>query len=534
MDLPIELRLMDRRLMKKQSILSSLSAAAVLLPALNHASPSITQQDTKTTDISVLKKKYDPLLSTPSDNHSPDLCIAPYVKKTLDLQTIKIFCIEGEPVKKDSTVADPVAPGDGTLVSATEDGTSTMVEATTSDENTASSNDASDSEYDRHSVFGVDSKVFTRLTRPVKNLFADVAFLQTNVNHHNRAYNLNPLRPDPMNQVQTINGYFEIPFTERMDIKATVGRDATTSATPFSYVQINPAGDVRQIVTGASVKDQRNDGIVDLNYYGDNATTKLQVGASREHDYKSNFVGGEANLDINNKNTTLVLGSSYTSNDVTPNQLGAFTPRIGGTNFNWQTLGGLTQLIDNKSVGQIAVTYFLDKGYLRDPYIPNYLPHSRIGWSAAGRYLHYFPTFHEGSIDLDYRYYRDSWGVSSSTFKTIFRLALANGWGLEPGMRYYSQNGSKYYNLLVPPNVTAQSTSVFYTNRYQFASYGQVSGLLQVNKQLNAVNTIYVGGTYGKRNASYRLGGTKITNPHEPVFTKMDISEIYIGIKGVY
>ncbi|KTD44636.1 DUF3570 domain-containing protein [Legionella quateirensis] len=527
--------------MKKPSILSSLSAAAVLLPALNHATPSMAQQDTKTTDISAFKKKYEPLINAPSVNNTPDLCIAPYVKKTLDLQTIKIFCVEGDPAKKDSTSTDPETAVNGTVVSTTGDGTVIAGDGTvtTGDESTTGDNattgtDAESSEYDRHSVFGVDSKVFTRLTRPVKNLFADVAFIQTNIYHNNRAYNLNPLRPDPMNQVETINGYFEIPFTERMDIKATVGRDATTSATPFSYVQINSAGDVRQIVTGPSVKDQRNDGIVDLNYYGDNATSKLQVGASREYDYKSNFVGGETNLDINNKNTVLILGSSYTSNDVIPDQLGAVTPRIGGTNFNWQILSGLTQIIDNKSIGQIAVTYFLDKGYLRDPYKTNFVPDSKIGWSAAGRYIHYFPTFHEGSIDLNYRYYRDTWGVNSSTFKTIFRLALANGWGLEPGVRYYSQNGSKFYNLLVPPFAPLPPTSIYYTNLYQFASFGQISGLLQVNKQLSAANTIYVGGSYGKRRASLRLGGTKITNPHEPVFTQMNISEVYIGIKGVY
>lgn len=519
--------------MKKQSILSSLSAAAVLLPALNQAAPPPVQEQANPIDSSVTKRKYDSLFNVVSKTQSPDLCIAPFVKTMLDTQTIKIFCIEGDPVKQEPT--DPKANGDGTVVSTAGDGTDPSADATSPDgtETTDSSSDASGSDYDPHSIFGVDSKVFTRLTRPVKNLFLDVAYLQTNVNHHNRSYNLVPSRPDPFNQVQTINGYFEIPFTDRMDFKVAVGRDATTSATPFSYVQINPEGDVRQIVTGASVRDRRNEGVVDLNYYGDNATTKVQVGASRENDYNSNFVGSEFNLDINQKDTTLVLGSSYTSNDVFPSQAGGFH-RVGGTNFSWQALAGLTQIIDNKSLGQLAFTYFLDKGYLRDPYTPNYVPDSLIGYALAGKYLHYFPTFHEGSVALDYRYYRDTWGVSSSTFKAVFRLAFANGWGLEPGVRYYSQNGSKYYTLLMPPGSTELSGPYYYMTRYQFASYGQISGMLQVNKQLGAANTIYVGGSYGARRASYRMGGTQITNPFEPIFTKLDISEAYIGIKGVY
>ncbi|HEM6966107.1 TPA: DUF3570 domain-containing protein [Legionella pneumophila] len=563
--------------MKKNSIITSLTAAAVMLPALNHASLPVTQtvstnqQDVKKSTPPVLKKTS--ALSMNTTNDSPMLCVAPYLKKILDLKTIQIFMLNDCPEKTNDSASDATAllatgadseklveegssvsekldedtASDTTSMSEKleEDGGATS-ETVTDPENPkadeASADAATDSEYDPHAIFGADSKVFTRVMHPVKNLFADVALALTKITHNNKQYNLIPLRPDPMIDVNAVNAYLEIPFTGKMDFKVAVGRDALTSASPIFYtvtgaspgVVAPDTGSARQAVTGASVRDQRNEGAVSLNYYGEKATTKVEVGASREYDYKSNFIGGETNIDFNNKNTALNLGTSYTSNDVIPNQLGAITPRVGGTNSNWQLMGGITQIINTKSLAQFAITYFLDNGFMNDPYKPDYLPNKRVGWSFAGKYVHYISSFHEAGLNLEYRYYTDDWGVNSSTMKTTLRMDLTNGWGLEPGIRYYSQNGTRFYNLLTPPNVTPQSTFLYYTSDYRFASYGQLSGLLEVDKQLSASNTMYVGGSYGARNASMRLGGAKVTYPTESEFTKIRMAVIYVGIKGVY
>lgn len=514
--------------MKKKSVLSSLSVAAVLLPSLNHAHAGSEEAKAKPDDPALLKKKYDISQPCPPEITS-NLCLLPQTKKLLDTKTVQIFTTEAS----DEQSGDASTAEKGKSDPAT-DATATDATAATDTTETETGVAPAEADYDPKSIYGVDSKIFTRITRPVKNLFADLMYAYTSVNHNNRIFNLNPARPDPFIHVNTINGYFEIPFTEKMDIKATVGRDATASATPFSYVAINKAGDVRQIVTGASVFDQRNAGTVNLNYYGDDLTTKMLVGASREYDYRSNFIGGEFDLDLNKKNTAAIVGGSYTSNQVIPDQLGAVVPRIGGVNHSFQVLGGMTQLLDNKSLAQLAVTYIEDQGYLRDPYKPNIVPSSRVGISVAAKYLRYLPSFHEGSLNLNYRYYSDDWGVQSSTLEVILRLAFSYGIGVEPGLRYYSQNGAYFYNLLVPPNANQTNPIVYYTNTYQFASYGQITGMLQINKQLTATNTIYVGGQYGGRNASMRLGGLRITNPQEPVFTRLFVSEVYVGVRSVY
>lgn len=559
--------------MKKNSILSSLTAAAVMLPALNFAAVSTNQaESTNQPGVSkieppVLKKTAS--LSFGADNGSPVLCVAPYLKKLLDLKPIQIFYLNDCPDK----VVDPEG-GDAALLNSVtnsekldgdtgstsekldedtgsssekleeDGGTASDAGANSSDAaaNGSQSDTATDSEYDPHAIFGADSKVFTRIMHPVKNLFADVALALTKITHNNQQYNLVPYSPDPMIDVNAINAYLEIPFTEKMDFKVAVGRDALTSASPIYYtvtgaspgVVAPDTGVAKQAVTGASVRDQRNEAAVSVNYYGEKATTKVEVGASREYDYKSNFIGAETSIDFNNKNTALNIGTSYTANDIIPNQLGAINPRVGGTNNNWQMMGGITQVVNTTTLAQFAVTYFLDRGFMNDPYKPDYLPDRRVGWSFAGKYLHYIQSFHEAGFNLEYRYYTDDWGVSSSTVKSTLRMDLVNGWGLEPGIRYYSQTGTKYYNLLTPPNVTPQSTFLFYTSDYRFASYGQLSGLLEVDKQLSASNTAYIGGSYGVRNASMRLGGTKVTYPTEPEFTKIRMAVVYVGIKGVY
>ncbi len=528
-----------------------------MLPALNHAAVVINstespkQQDIKSIVPPTLKKT-----ANLAANTNPALCVAPYLKKILDLKSIQIFMLNDCPettntLPGDVTTSTTVGNGSekleedqgggSTSEKLEEDGGTTV--GTSADASETKAEDAGEAgEYDPHAIFGADSKVFTRIMHPVKNLFADVALALTKITHNNQQYNLIPILPDPMIDVNAINAYLEIPFTEKMDFKVSVGRDALTSASPIFYTVTGASpgviapdtGSARQAVTGASISDQRNEGAVSVNYYGEKATTKLEVGASRENDYKSNFVGGETSIDFNNKNTALNIGSSYTSNDVIPNQLGAITPRVGGTNSNWQFMGGITQIINPTSLAQFAVTYFLDSGFLNDPYKPDYLPNKRIGWSFSGKYLHYISSFHEAGLNLEYRYYTDDWGVKSSTMKTSLRMDLVNGWGLEPGIRYYSQTGTKYYNLLTPPNVTPDSTFIYYTSDYRFASYGQLSGLLEVNKQLSAKNTAYIGGSYGVRNADLRLGGAKVTYPTESEFTKIRMAVVYVGIKGVY
>lgn len=515
--------------MKKKSIISSLTAAAVILPALNHANTINPPQElNKTeTDSSVAKE-------------SPELCVAPYVKKGLDLKVVKIFTVEASGSDKTAeavgAVAEPLAlkgvdpanPADPTAVP----------DATATDASTDAA--VPEAAYDPHSIYGADSRIFTRLTKPVQNLFADIMFAQNDVLHQNRRYNLIPARPDPMINTRTLNGYFEIPVNEKMDIKAAIGRDAVTAVSPIYYTLIPTSEDIanignaRQVVTGPSIMDQRNEAAVSLNLYGEKATSKIEVGGSREYDYRSTFIGGEVDIDFNNKNSTLNLGSSFTENRVIPDQLGAPFPRIGGRNSSWQALVGLTNIIDNKSLAQFVITWFLERGYLNDPYKPNELPDSRKSWAFAGKYIRYFPSYHEAGWHLDYRYYTDNWSVQSSTIKSTLRLDLINGWGVEPGVRYYSQRGTKFYNLFVPLHPVVVPPDVYYTSDYRFSSYGQVAGMLEVNKQFSASHTAYIGGSYGIRNAALRLGGSKVTYPTESEFTKIRISMIYVGIKGLY
>lgn len=583
--------------MKKQSIISSLTAAAVMLPAIGQASPDVDRQESPKTETKPRPsgKRFD--INIPENTYPPPLCIDPRIQQILDMKVIKIFNIQGcgdgtnfitetTPTPSESVVDDVSSTTPGASESVVGDASTTTPTASesvvgdasattptasesvvgdagatsppasesavgtdnaaatpgTDSEMSPTGESKADGDYDPHAIFGEDSKVFTRITKPVQNLFADVMFAMNKVSHHNSAYNLVPGSPDPMIDANTINAYFEIPFTAKMDIKASVGRDSVTAASPVFYtvtgaspgVVAPDTGSVKQSVTGASVKDQRNEGAVSLNYYGEKATVKIEGGASREYDYDSDFFGGNLDFDVGSNNTSLSIGSSYTKNNVIPDQLGAINPRVGGTNSNWQILGGVTQLVNNKTLVQFATTFFVDNGYLNDPYKPDFLPDNKQGWAFAGRYLHYIPTFHEAGLDLNYRYYTDGWGVRSSTFKGSLRLALPNGWGLEPGVRYYSQTGTNYYNLLTPPNVTPSSTFLYYTSDYRAASYGQVSGLLEVQKQYSATHTMYVGGSYGVRNASLRLGGEKITYPTEQEFTKITVASAYIGIKGVY
>ncbi len=214
-------------------------------------------------------------------------------------------------------------------------------------------------------------------------------------------------------------------------------------------------------------------------------TITPQYSDSREHDYRSH--GGSLNysVQLNKKNTTLNLGWSHNSDRVRdPADINA-DPANPATQ-PWKAkisddfFIGVNQLLSPKSYCTINFTYGNEYGLLNDPYrriivypatggidlsgvsAPDWGPNA-VGAEYDTRprkrnkqivYLSYARFFEKanGSADVSYRFFRDSFGILSQTVDMSWHQKIGKYLVFTPSFRFYYQTAADFYRTyLVAP-----------------------------------------------------------------------------------
>jgi hypothetical protein len=188
-----------------------------------------------------------------------------------------------------------------------------------------------------------------------------------------------------------------------------------------------------------------------------------QVSYSTESDYHSLGLAMNYAALLNQKNTTLSAGWSHNADLVRDDTLVHWRPKASD-----DFLIGLNQLLTPKSYLTVDFTYGQEHGYLSDPYrgvmallnfpqtnpedgalIPEKRPDFRnkeilfLGYTA-------FIDPLQGSVDVDYRPYHDSYGIFAHTVDLTWHQKLGRQLVLSPGFRYYNQTAAKFYYVQVP------------------------------------------------------------------------------------
>ncbi len=209
------------------------------------------------------------------------------------------------------------------------------------------------------------------------------------------------------------------------------------------------------------------------------ATTGLY--GSTEKDYSSLAVNASLARDLFERNTTLTVGGSYSSDTVSPrggppvpfSQLVTTAPPSregegegdgagsapGAPKRTAGVLAGITQVINRATLLQVNASYNRVSGYLTDPYkvlsvvspvtgAPSeYLyenrPDLRLERVLFMRLKHDFSP--AGIADLSFRYMKDDWGILSRTFELRYRQDLSPDHYLEPHVRFYRQTAADFF-----------------------------------------------------------------------------------------
>lgn len=204
---------------------------------------------------------------------------------------------------------------------------------------------------------------------------------------------------------------------------------------------------------------------------------------SVENDYQSHNADLGFSQDLFEKNSTLSLGVTYSGNDVyrTGDQLFHRKLNVVGFGASW------TQVLNRATIAQLSYTFSYGNGYWASPYrfvkietpdlagiefkVPETEPNERFRHAAViglNRHL-----FSDTSLQGDYRFYTDNWGVLSHTVQLRYFVTFKDV-TLRLRERFYYQTGASFFQ----PHYTTQTLQPFVTADRELSTFwSNVTGI---------------------------------------------------------
>ena len=261
--------------------------------------------------------------------------------------------------------------------------------------------------------------------------------------------------------------WIEAPLGASWSVAVDVQNDYQTGASPW-FVGAQQNGEPGVIMSGASIQDNRVEVGVTTRYFWADGNAGFAVSHSDEDDYEATALAFDASWNTADDARTWTTSFSSSRDTLNPTQ-GVIPVFITEEDLDTQSgYFGVSQILSRTAIARIGLSYTLSEGYLSDPYkFRDQRPdtHERLSLSAGYRR---FLIDADASLQIDYRYYADSWGTDSHTVE----LALAKnlpGSLLTPYVRYYTQREADFFSVI------ADTEAPHYADDYRLSSYGAVT-----------------------------------------------------------
>jgi hypothetical protein len=229
-------------------------------------------------------------------------------------------------------------------------------------------------------------------------------------------------------EIQTQQLQLKAPFTERTDLGLNVTYESMSGATPW-FVEPGPDGDPVQVMTGATVEEERIDVLGTGSYYLDNGRLSLSGGLSNEKDYFAGNGGVEAEIHFNEKSTSLTTGLGFSLDTLEPTDADLFATRPKQENRqSVSAFAGISQVIRRNMALQSSLSFQRSTGFLADPYklvsvggvnLADSRPDERNQIAWLTRYRHHFDRMN-GTLHADYRFSLDDWEIYAHSVELAY------------------------------------------------------------------------------------------------------------------
>ena len=261
--------------------------------------------------------------------------------------------------------------------------------------------------------------------------------------------------------------WIEAPLGASWSVALDVQNDYQTGASPW-FVGAQQNGEPGVIMSGASIQDNRVEVGVTTRYFWADGNAGFAVSHSGEDDYEATALAFDASWNTAEDARTWSTSFSSSRDKLNPTQ-GVIPVFITEEDLDTQSgYFGVSQILSRTAIARIGLSYTLSEGYLSDPYkFRDQRPdtHERLSLSAGYRR---FLIDADASLQIDYRYYADSWGTDSHTVELAWAQNLRGGL-LTPYVRYYTQREADFFSVI------ADTETPHYADDYRLSSYGAVT-----------------------------------------------------------
>ena len=233
-------------------------------------------------------------------------------------------------------------------------------------------------------------------------------------------------------RVQTPSVAIGIPVEDRWYLRASSLVDTVSGSTPRYH----------SAVSGASVMaDKRRAAELRIDRSFDGVTAGVSVTSSKENDFKSSSMAIRSAWISEDRNRSLSVSLASRQDRISS----VSDPFLAESRDSKEFAISITQLASPRDAVQISLWHSQGQGFFSDPYkLPDIRPRSRIQSAAIARWNHYFLPL-EIPLRLSGRYYRDSFGVQSTTIQFEPVLLHSSNMEIAPIFRLYNQSAAWFY-----------------------------------------------------------------------------------------
>jgi len=227
------------------------------------------------------------------------------------------------------------------------------------------------------------------------------------------------------------------------------------------YVDTISSASIDVVTTASPYHDRREEMGVGIDYLQGNSLVSMAVTSSKENDYLADTYSINVSHDLFDGLTTLSLGFSQ-GKDTVQRVDTSFEELVNRYNYRI----GLSQVLSRTLLLGIAFEDVAEEGYLNNPYraarvlgayLPERYPSARDSQALAFRLIKGFGSTARPlstSARMDYRYYRDTWGIHAHTLSLGLQRYLGERWVMEGRFRYYQQNAASFFSDNFPIEMT--------------------------------------------------------------------------------
>ncbi len=327
--------------------------------------------------------------------------------------------------------------------------------------------------------------------------------------------------------VTTHSALFDVTLNPHITVKGEAVLDAISGATPTgapppsdaTYTPDStppPAAQRSHNVPLAEMHDERRAGNVEFDLNFGRHHFSPQVSYSEESDYVSRGASLGYSLDLNEKNTTLNFGWSHNWDRMKGGVLRSTYKHKNADDF----LIGLNQLLSPTTVLTVNFTYGHAQGYMADPYRSVYFNgypqdydpanpdavilynHGESRPSKKDKYIAYvalsqFFTPVNGSAEVSYRFYHDTFGVDAQTVTLAWFQKIGRRIVVSPSFRYYYQTAASFYATqfagdptlpagdILPDGSVNPALPDYYSSDYRLSEFQSFSYGINVSYKAN-------------------------------------------------